>query len=194
MQVLNKTLIIGILSCCLSACNSKKVEYNFQTNYFKMTCDSDLHLQIVFESNNLTKIVIQDSNDTIYVVIGSDIWNLAEEEPEVLYVPAGVTFSNMDTAGLIIVHDVNYDIDKFRRQNVFYESLNDYQCKISIPRVFSKGYTGMYIENVCEGFDMDTYGIISFTIYAENLSKTNQQLFLKAIRTIKLNKSLPFCN
>ena len=106
-----------------------------------------------------------------------------------MYVPPGITLNNMDTTGYLITRSLFFDIDDYRLQNVYFTIIDNYKVKITRPRVSGKGYTGLYIDSICEGQDMDIYGPISLSIYSFNLSPDIEKDLINAFYSIKIDKN-----
>lgn len=87
-----------------------------------------------------------------------------------------------DTTHYVIVEDlreINYS--DYSKITVSYRQIDSYNAKIVVPKKYGNGLTGIYIDSLWgSGFAVN-----KFNLYGVNLSKDNQEEFLKAIETLK---------
>lgn len=77
------------------------------------------------------------------------------------------------------------DPDKYKKNNVSWDTIDGRKAKIVFPRNSGIGTTGIYIDSLWQsGSDVDR-----FNLYGINLKPTNEKLFLQALRTLKFKKT-----
>jgi hypothetical protein len=134
-------------------------------------------------------IVIEELG-TMWFNFGYDIDNLSEKDPPVIYYPynddsirSKLDTSLVDADKIIHTKKSNFDIDEFRKQNVYYELVSGYKAKITVPRNTLKGgITGLYIDSIRNDYS----GRLKFNFYTKNLDSLKQEIMLKVIRSLKL--------
>ncbi|TDO25748.1 hypothetical protein [Sediminibacterium goheungense] len=91
----------------------------------------------------------------------------------------------IDVNAIIFVKDKHLtDPDKFRKNNVSWDTISGYAAKIVYPRKSGIGTTGIYIDSLwSSGPSIDR-----FNLYGENLQPENEKKVLKALRTLKFIK------
>ena len=136
-----------------------------------------------------------NSKDTIFYNCGIYVDNLAETDPKVIYMPAftqteGKHFNieqEFDSLQVILVRDRNYDIDRYRKQNIYFESIDGYDAKLTVPRV-DEGIIGIYIDSLFVGYEGDATGTFGFNLFVKNPSKELKSSILRGLRTLKFKK------
>ncbi|MCD2425929.1 hypothetical protein LQ567_24310 [Niabella pedocola] len=141
------------------------------------------------------KILLTNWKDTIFFNFGyGDVDNLAEKDPKVIYYPYNIDTLKLnidkdilDTSLVIYTNKANYDIDEFRRRNVFFDSISGFRAKIVLPREVSKGGTaGVYFDSLRN----DEGGRLKFNFYADNLDSLQIKRISEIIKTIRFNLNL----
>lgn len=111
-------------------------------------------------------------------------------EPDITILDSSLIHSldtNMiDINAIIFVKDKHLtDPDKFRKNNVSWDTISGYAAKIVYPRKSGIGTTGIYIDSLwASGPAVDR-----FNLYGENLQPENEKKVLKALRTLKFRKN-----
>lgn len=128
-----------------------------------------------------------NSIDTLFFNFGYDIKNLAEHDPAVFVFPYRTDTIKIDTSivkpqDVIFTNKPNFDIDEFRKQNVYFDTVSGLHAKITVPRRVGRGITGVYIDSI----KSDAGGRLKFNFYAKDLDSIKQERMLKVIRSIKL--------
>lgn len=80
------------------------------------------------------------------------------------------------------------DSDKFKKNNVFWDTIDGKEAKIVLPRRPGTGTTGVYFHRL----HSDLYDMrhpLTFSLNGEDLKPENQHELLKAIRTLKFPKA-----
>ena len=76
------------------------------------------------------------------------------------------------------------DPDKYRKNNVSWDTIDGRKAKIVYPRQSGIGTTGIYIDSLwVQGSDVDR-----FNLYGENLKPENEKKVLAALRTLKFRQ------
>ncbi len=117
----------------------------------------------------------------------------SEKDPEVIYIPnikdstqSAEVNSKIEESGKLIVHTPYFDIDKFRKQNVYYESLNGINVKYIIPRKIGIGITGIYIDSIIA----TPRGNLSFHIYGNKINPKNQNEFEQIFKSFYFHENI----
>lgn len=129
-----------------------------------------------------------DERDTLVFDLGRYSNTLTEEEPLLIQRLALKDFPMpIDTAELIVVENVRgVDKDRYRKQNVLWDTIDGYTAKIVLPRQSIIGLTGVYIDSLwtrTRGADRDR-----FNLYGIDLKSHNREKLLQAIQTLRFEK------
>lgn len=125
-----------------------------------------------------------DAYDTVHFDLGQYSNNLHEYDPMVLDSSILNDFdtSNRDMSEYIIVKNrFNVDLDKYRKTDFSWDTIDNRRVKLVFPRKSGIGITGIYIDSL----SLSPTGLIRFNFYGNNLSHENEIAFLKALRTLK---------
>jgi hypothetical protein len=128
-----------------------------------------------------------DNNDTLHFDLGWYSNNLYEWDVTVLdssLIPF-IDTNAIDINAVIFVKDKSLtDRDKYRKNNVRWDTIGGYASKIVYPRLSGTGTTGIYIDSLwSSGSTVDR-----FNLYGENLQPENEKKVLKALQTLKFIK------
>lgn len=138
---------------------------------------------------------ILNSRDTFVYNQGINVSSLTEIDPEVIYLPPNsnkIQDNEMleklnSLKNTIIVRERQYDIDKYRKQNVTYYEIDKRILKYTYPRG-NEGITGIYLDSIYYGCQGDVCGNISFNLYGNNISDKSIKALKKSIKTIKIKE------
>lgn len=185
-QILLNLYLLSLIACKSMEQEKKcKIEASKYTISFPADCQN---ISLAEEQGGFSGIVLIN-NDTLFFNFGIVLNKLTEPEPNVLYIPpvkgSDNAYRELDTS-YVITHDRNYDLDDYRKQNVYYEELDNLKAKIVVPRR-EIGLTGIYIDSVYTGSVDDVYGNLKFNFYGEGLSRETKDIFLSGIKSIKFN-------
>lgn len=186
--VSNVTIFLLMFMGCTT--NQLKQEENLSLKLFSIQNSILKSDSIINESDDgRNGMIVSENLDTIYFNFGYDIDNLSEKDPAVIYYPHNEEDirNNLDTAlvdprKIVYTNKPNFDIDEFRKQNVFFDTVSGLHAKITVPRRVGRGITGVYIDSI----KSDAGGRLKFNFYATNLDSAKQERMLRAIRSIKL--------
>lgn len=87
-------------------------------------------------------------------------------------------------AVIFVKNRMRVDPDKYRKNNVSWDTIDGRKAKIVYPRQSGIGTTGIYIDSLwVQGSDVDR-----FNLYGENLKPENEKKVLAALRTLKFRQ------
>lgn len=178
-----------ILFILIFACNPPDTTV-ISTKYFSIQSNNILDMCLKSPSAESKGHILMSNNDTLYYHIGIFVSSLTEKDPNVIYMPNGFDSSNYDLRNSQISNRINFDLDRYRRQNVYFAKIDDYDAKITYPRVHGIGITGIYIDSLFYGdIGSDMVGIVSFHMYANHLSEASELALLKAMNTLNFKNT-----
>jgi hypothetical protein len=181
-----KTIFLSIL-LFLIGCNTHSSYEKYKTRFFSFKSMAN---EIILQDTSGCSSQFTYSGDTVHYNLSSNVWNLAEEEPQIVIAkPSDRKLYSGNN--LIFVSVPYYDVDTYRKQNVFYQKKGSLLLKISRPRINGRGMTGVYIDSVTS----NEYGKVSFNMYAENLDSISERKLVELFTTIDfLNRKIPCQN
>jgi hypothetical protein len=130
-----------------------------------------------------------DEKDTLDFDLGAYANTLSESEPAIMDRSMLRYFEQIgqrvDTSEMIIVESRKViDPDKYKKQNVSWDTIDSLKAKIVYPRRSGIGITGVYIDSLwVRGLDIDR-----FNLYGDNLKPANEKKVLEVLRTLKFKK------
>lgn len=183
-------ILLAVLFChaCSRPDQSDDNDCKISTDIFTMSftecnCDS---IRVIEQSENAGLLIMR--KDTLSYRKGVIIDKLTEENYNVIYYPVkkmtqedSLRFNNED---IIISSDRHYDLDDYRKQNVYYKEINGKEIKVIVPRK-EEGITGIYVSTLSKEVKGDIYGDMSFNLYGKNLEPSNRECFIEAVKTIR---------
>lgn len=177
-----------LCSICLSvvSCKSKSTQIVLKGDFFSINFpEKDSVFFVKGDDSRYGAIIWKGCEDTIKYRFGYVVNTLTEDDPQVIYLPIAKQDSGkVDTSNYILANDQFFDLDDYRKQNVFYTRINNYRAKITLPRErIVNGMTGVYFDSLRE----DAFGRLRFSLYAEGLSKNKQLILEKAIYSIRFD-------
>jgi hypothetical protein len=183
-KLLTAIIIIGLTACNETQPKSETKTMNFGAFSIETPCSWKQIKENGIDSY-AGRIAI-DEQDTLDFDLGWYSNTLTEYEPQIVersllqYMQQPV-----DTSELIIVDSrKGIDPDKYKKNNVSWDTIDGRKAKIVYPRTSGKGTTGVYIDSLwVSGSDTDR-----FNLYAENLKPENEKKVLYALRTIRFHK------
>jgi hypothetical protein len=129
-----------------------------------------------------------DNNDTLHFDLGWYSNNLNEYDPTILdsSMIASIDTSMVGANEVIFVKNrMRADPDKYKKNNVSWDTIDGRKAKIVFPRKSGIGTTGIYIDSLWQsGSDVD-----KFNLYGDNLKPANEKLLLEALKTLKFHKT-----
>jgi hypothetical protein len=132
-----------------------------------------------------------DSSDTADFDLG---WysNMLTEDPPQIWdssVMENIDTTIIDTAEfrktvILVKKAILVDHDKYRKNNIKWDTIDGRTAKIVYPIKPGIGTTGVYIDSVWQSGS----GVDRFNLYGENLKPDNEKALLEALRTLKFRK------
>ena len=185
-----KKLLIAIIVIGLSACNQTKRKGGTKTMDFgSFSFETPQSWTAIKEhgADSYVGSIALDDKDTIGFDLGWYSNRLYEYDPTILdsSMMANIDTSMVDTSEVIFVKNrMKVDPDKYRKNNVLWDTIDGRKAKIVYPRKSGVGTTGVYIDSLwVSGSDVDR-----FNLYGENLKPDNEKKVLQALRTLKFRK------
>ncbi|MCW3111037.1 MAG: hypothetical protein JWQ09_5543 [Segetibacter sp.] len=183
-------LIIVFLILGLTACNQPSSKRDTKT--------LDFGLFTIETPNSWTKIkergadsyvgrIAIDGKDTLDFDLGWHSNKLYETDVTMLdsSMINSIDTSAVDINSIIFVKDKNLvDPDKYRKNNISWDSIGGYRAKIVYPRQSGIGITGVYIDSLWQAGS----GVARFNLYGTNLKPDNEKKVLEFLRTLKFHK------
>ena len=128
-----------------------------------------------------------DDKDTLDFDLGWYSNTLTEYEPQIVERSIIQQMQQpVDTSEFIIVESrKGVDTDKYKKNNVSWDTIDGRKAKIVYPRSSGNGTTGVYIDSLwITGSDVDR-----FNLYGDNLKPENEKKVLQVIRSLKFRKN-----
>ena len=129
-----------------------------------------------------------DKFDTIHFDLGWYSNKLNEPEPTIFdsSMIGSIDTSMIDTSAIIFVKNrTSVDPDKYKKNNISWDTIDGRKAKIVFPRQSGIGTTGIYIDSLWQTGS----GVDRFNFYGDNLNPVNEKLFLQALKTLKFSKT-----
>jgi hypothetical protein len=128
-----------------------------------------------------------DKSDTLYFDLGMYSNNLTEPNIEII-TRQMMEESATDSVKDIIVKDIpldfDLDADRFRKQNVSWDTIDNRHAKIVFPRISGNGLTGVYIDSLWQIGSSKT----RFNLAGADLKVQNEKDLLNAVKTLRFYK------
>jgi len=184
-------LIPGLLLLLIIGCADNKPKADNQTldfgSFSIVTPTGWTKIKAQGVDSYVGRIAI-DNTDTLHFDLGWYSNKLNEYEPTILdsSMIGSIDTSMVDTSEVIFVKNrMRVDPDKYKKNNVSWDTIDGRKAKIVFPRKSGIGTTGIYFDSLWQsGSDVDR-----FNLYGNNLKPINEKLFLQALRTLKFHKT-----
>lgn len=184
MKKIPGLLLLFIISC---ADNKTKVDNQILDfgSFTIVTPNSWTKVKAHGTDSYVGRIAI-DNNDTIDFDLGWYSNTLTEDEPQIIERSMLKNIDVLDTTEFIIVDSRRgIDPDKYKKNNVSWDTIDGRKAKIVFPRQSGIGTTGIYIDSLWQGGS----DVNRFNLYGNNLKPANEKLFLQALKTLKFHKT-----
>lgn len=185
-----KKFLTAIIVIGLTACNQAKPKVDIKTMDFgSFTIETPKSWTAIKERgvDSYVGSIAIDNKDTLSFDLGWYSNRLNEYDPTILdsSMMAHIDTSMVDTSEVIFVKNrMRVDPDKYRKNNVSWDTIDGRKAKIVYPRQSGIGTTGVYIDSLwVSGSDVDR-----FNLYGENLKPENEKKVLQVLRTLKFRK------
>ena len=186
-----KKLLTAIIVIGLTVCNQSTPKDDTQTlDFGSFTIETPKSWTAIKKHgvDSYVGSIAMDDNDTIGFDLGWYSNRLYEYDPTILdsSMMANIDTLMVDTSEVIFVKNrMKVDPDKYRKNNVLWDTIDGQKAKIVYPRIAGTGTTGVYIDSLwVSGSDVDR-----FNLYGKNLKPDNEQKVLQALRTLKFRKN-----
>jgi len=184
-----KKLSTAIILIGLTACNQNQPENNTKIlDFGAFTIEAPKSWKQIKQKgidSYIGRIAI-DSKDTLDFDLGWYSNTLTEYEPQIVERSSLQHMQQpVDTSELIIVENRRgVDADKYRKNNISWDTIAGRKAKIVYPRQSGIGTTGVYIDSLW----ISGSGIVRFNLYGNNLRPESEKKVLQALRTLKFKK------
>lgn len=128
-----------------------------------------------------------DNKDTLDFDLGLYSNDLYEYDPTILdsSMMKDIDTSRTNIHEIIFVKKrMSVDPDKYRKNNILWDTIDEHKAKIVYPRQTGIGTTGVYIDSLW----VSNLGIDKFNLYGDNLKPENEKKVLEVLRTLKFHK------
>jgi hypothetical protein len=183
-------LLTAIIVIGLTACNQTKHKGDTKTmNFGSFSIETPQSWTAIKEQgvDSYVGSIAIDEKDTISFDLGWYSNRLYEYDPTILdsSMRANIDTSMIDTSEVIFVENrMKVDPDKYRKNNVLWDTIDGRKAKIVYPRQSGKGTTRFYFDSLwISGSDVDR-----FNLYGDNLKPENEKKLLQVLRTLKFSK------
>ncbi len=185
-----KKLLTAIIVIGLATCNQPIHKSDIKTTDFgSFTIETPQTWKLIEEKgvdSYVGRIAI-DSADTLSFDLGWYSNKLYEYDQAFLdsSMIGSIDTNFIDPSAVIFVKDrMRVDPDKYRKNNVLWDTIDGRKAKIVYPRQSGIGTTGIYIDSLwVKGSDVDR-----FNLYGVNLKPENEKKVLQALRTLKFQR------
>jgi hypothetical protein len=183
-----RPLVTAILVFGLTACDHQKHKVDTKTLDFGVFTIETPHSWTKIKDRGIDSYVGRiaiDSTDTLDFDYGLYSNNLHEYDPTIL---DSSMMKDVDTSQIneiiFVKNRMRVDPDKYRKNNISWDTINGHKAKIVFPRQSGLGTTGIYIDSLLvSGSD-----VLKFNLYGENLKPENEKKVLDALRTLQFHK------
>ncbi|NNV58034.1 hypothetical protein [Limnovirga soli] len=181
--------IPGLLFLLIIGCADNKPKADNQTldfgSFSIVTPNGWTKIKAQGADSYIGRIAI-DNTDTIDFDLGWYSNTLTESEPQIIERSMLKYMDVLDTSQFIIIESrKGIDPDKFRKNNISWDTIDGRKAKIVYPIQSGIGTTGIYIDSLWQG----GADVERFNLYGVNLKPANEKLFLLALKTIKFHKT-----
>jgi hypothetical protein len=184
MKIIPGLLLFLIIGCTDSKPKADKQSLDFGSFTIE-TPNGWTKIKAQGADSYIGRIAIDDT-DTLDFDLGWYSNTLTESEPQIIERSMLRNVGVLDTSQFIIVDTrKSIDPDKYKKNNVSWDTIDGRKAKIIFPRQSGIGTTGIYIDSLWQaGSDIDR-----FNLYGDNLKQTNEKLFLQVLKTLKFHKT-----
>jgi hypothetical protein len=184
-----KYILPAIIGIVLTSCNQTQPESDTKTlDFGAFTIETPrTWKQIKAKSiDSYAGRIAIDDKDTLDFDLGWYSNTLTEYEPQIIERSFLQHMKQpIDTTEFIIVDSrKSVDPDKYKKNNISWDTIDGRKAKIIYPRRSGIGTTGVYIDSLwVSGLDVHR-----FNLSGDNLKPENEKKVLETIRTLKFRK------
>ena len=186
MKIIPGLLFFLIIGCTDGKPKSENHTLDF-VNFSIETPNSWTKIKAQGVDSYVGRIAI-DNIDTLDFDLGWYSNKLNEYVPTILdsNMIGSIDTSMVDISEVIFIKNrMRVDSDKYKKNNVSWDTIDGRKAKIVFPRQLGIGTTGIYIDSLWQSGS----GIDKFNLYGDNLKPTNEKLLLQALQTLKFHKT-----
>ena len=182
-----KKNLIAIIIIVLTSCHQQKTKHKKKNMDFGSFSIKAPESWTAIEKNGVDSYVgsiIIDDKDTISFDLGWYSNNLYEYDPIIWdsSMIESIDTSMLDNSEIIFVKSrMKVDPDKYRKNNVLWDTIDGRRAKIVYPRISGIGTTGVYIDSLWVSGSL----VDRFNLYGENLKLNNEKEVLEVLQTLK---------
>jgi hypothetical protein len=184
MKTIPRLLLLLIFGCADSKPKTDSQTLDFGS-FSIVTPDGWTKIKAKGTDSYVGQIAI-DNSDTIDFDLGWYSNTLTEPEPQIIERAMLKSMNLLDNSQFIIVDSrKGIDPDKYKKNNISWDTIDGRKAKIVFPKQSGIGTTGIYIDSLWQsGSDVDR-----FNLYGDNLKPSNEKLFIQALKTLKFHKT-----
>jgi hypothetical protein len=179
--------LLGLTGCVNNGGTNRVLNFK----YFSIVAKFSDSIKIISKSQDDYNGDFTIGLDTVHFNFGHDINNLAEIDPQIVFYPYNEDSlrKNLDTtlvnpSQIVYTKKPNFDIDEYRKQNVYFESIGGFKGKITVPRVeHNGGITGVYFDSLLQ----DEGGRLKFNLYSKMVDSVRSENLIRSIKTIQFH-------
>jgi hypothetical protein len=178
------TLLFGLIACTQHSTNNTK-----QLDFGSFTIEAPNNWTPIKQKgiDSYIGLIAIDKKDTLSFDLGWYTDMLYETDITILdsSMIGAIDTNTVDINSILFVKNSSLvDLDKYRKNNISWDSINGFKAKIVSPRKSGIGITGIYIDSV-RGSGPYTD---RFNLYGTNLTPENEKDLLKVFKTLKFKK------
>ncbi len=128
-----------------------------------------------------------DNKDTLDFELGPYSYDLHENEPTII---DSIHLKDIDTNNanyhsiIFVKHIGLVDFDKYRKDNISWDTIDGKKAKIVYPIKSGIGFTGVFIDTLWH----TNLNVDRFVLSGTNLTPENEKKVLQVLRTLKFHK------
>lgn len=183
LKIFHIIILMILVSGCQYPYRTKKMDFGL------FTLEAPYTWQQVKKNgiDSYVGAIAVDKSDTLYFDLGMYSNNLTEPNIEIItrqMMEESATDSIKDIIVRDMPLDVDLDADRFRKQNVSWDTIDHRCAKIVFPRISGNGLTGVYIDSLW----LRGSSKIRFNLAGADLKVQNEKDLLNAVKTLRFYK------
>lgn len=177
-------IVITVYSCDLN--NSDKEYKRYSNDIFSISYPENIHVKD-YPLTQYNGFQVLDTVDTLFYNVGYIVSNLSEQIPDVTFIPDMDNFvldSGISLNDFKYTNRRNFDIDRYRKQNIFYLKDGNLVKKYTFPiDTLEGGLIGLYIDSM----SWNEREVVQFNAFVVNPSSGKNRLIQDALKTVNVN-------
>src|SRR5690606_6051804 len=156
-----------------------KSDFTFKNDLFKVSFETKPVTLI--DANSYNGAFVLNGTDTFYYDVGFFISNLSESCKEVIYTKDSTELLNSSDQ-TVYVADKHYDVDKLRKRNIEFLSINGIKVKMVYPiDTVNEGLIGIYVDSLLN----TKLGNIKMNLFSYKLKSTYYEEIKNSLRKVQ---------